>query len=61
MIPFHNGKFINNDGLPAYCLLNETIYAVTGVDIIERSAQRVSADSINIMIRIIFYFKIPIL
>ena len=56
MIPFHNGKFINNDGLPAYCLLNETIYAVTGVDIIERSAQRVSADSNNIMIRIIFYF-----
>ena len=55
MIPFHNGKFINNDGLPAYCLLNETIYAVTGVDIIERSVQRVSADSINI-IRIIFYF-----
>ena len=45
MIPFHNGKFINNDGLPSYCLLNETIYAVTGVGIIERSGQRVSADS----------------
>ena len=30
MIPFHNRKFINNDGSPAYCLLNETIYAVTG-------------------------------
>ena len=30
MIPFHNGKFINSDGLSAYCLLNETIYAVTG-------------------------------
>ena len=30
MIPFHNRKFINSDGLSAYCLLNETIYAVTG-------------------------------